>query len=599
MQEKIKKFLFENRHDVVNLLILFIIFIPLALIYWGHQGHLVIDCGREAYIPSEVLGGKVLYKDIFNIYGPFAYQLNALFYAVFGKKLETLYFVGLINSALIISVVYFIARFLTSKTVSFTIALFVMVTCVFNDYIFNFVFPYAYAMSYALCGFLLSVLFLMLSVKNKTVEYMPLSFLFLGFSLACKYEYLLYAVFLVVFACFIRPFPKKYIFQSTAALLAVPVLSFSILFLQGMTMDNLFEQLEITKKIMSSASLKYLYSNSAGFYPDYKILILNLVSFIKTFINLGLSFGLIYLFLYVIDVKMPVLKNRKLDRVLKYSTVFIFSLFIGVFIIKNVVNHNTFSWLPIANLLILFVLGLSFIKKGLKNLDFKDKSLVLISFTALLASIKSFFFLNMYVYGSFILPLVFISGVAFFVNFMPEKFKFADKKIWKNATVLVLVVFSAIYAVMGLQKLKYTKNTPVKTENGTVYSSENVAESHIELIDYIKKNTKKDDKILIIPEGPMLNFLTDRPSDNIYNSLVPLYVEVFGEDRIIEDFKNNPPEYVFINNRNTGDYGAEYFCRDYGYNVCYFIFDNYSLEKQIGDEFKTRIYKLRWQSNSL
>ena len=38
----------------------------------------IIDSGREFYIPVRMLGGEVLYKDIFNIYGALSYQINAL-----------------------------------------------------------------------------------------------------------------------------------------------------------------------------------------------------------------------------------------------------------------------------------------------------------------------------------------------------------------------------------------------------------------------------------------------------------------------------------------------------------------------------------------
>ena len=36
------------------------------------------DIGREVYIPSEIANGKILYKEIINIYAPLSYYINAL-----------------------------------------------------------------------------------------------------------------------------------------------------------------------------------------------------------------------------------------------------------------------------------------------------------------------------------------------------------------------------------------------------------------------------------------------------------------------------------------------------------------------------------------
>lgn len=61
-----------------------------------------IDTGRELYIPFRMLNGEVLYRDIVNIYGALAYQVNALLYLIFGASFNVLRVAGIINSTLII-----------------------------------------------------------------------------------------------------------------------------------------------------------------------------------------------------------------------------------------------------------------------------------------------------------------------------------------------------------------------------------------------------------------------------------------------------------------------------------------------------------------
>ena len=75
------KFLEKNKYLIS---IIFLTIIAIWITY-AHNIHPIIDCGREVYYPQEILNGKVLYKDLFNIYGPFAYLFNAFLYKIFTK----------------------------------------------------------------------------------------------------------------------------------------------------------------------------------------------------------------------------------------------------------------------------------------------------------------------------------------------------------------------------------------------------------------------------------------------------------------------------------------------------------------------------------
>ena len=82
-----KEILNENKY----LLLLWVFCIAGLIIFCGHYSNILIDFGREVYYPEQILEGKVLYKDLFNIYGPLSYQINAVLYKIFGAKLSTLY----------------------------------------------------------------------------------------------------------------------------------------------------------------------------------------------------------------------------------------------------------------------------------------------------------------------------------------------------------------------------------------------------------------------------------------------------------------------------------------------------------------------------
>ncbi len=170
--------------------------------------------------------------------------------------------------------------------------------------------------------------------------------------------------------------------------------------------------------------------------------------------------------------------------------------------------------------------------------------------------------------------------------------KFKDKKIDYNIIGLYILIIAIILGHQEISKLN-GKQHKLETKRGEIYTTKAFHDATDMLIKYIDKNTKKTDKIVILPEGMFINFLTDRPTDNFYNSLIPLYVETFGEEKIINHFKKNKPEYIVFNNWNNQDYGFNYICSDYAVSFCNFVATDYTQEKVINEGFRYLIFKLK------
>ena len=105
-----------------------------------------------------MLNGKVLYKDLFNIYGPFSYLFNALLYKIFGNNLNTLYMAGSVCALGIISTIFFIAKRFLSTSFGFYLSCFALAIGVVPVYVFNYVYPYSFGMTYGLLACLVSML---------------------------------------------------------------------------------------------------------------------------------------------------------------------------------------------------------------------------------------------------------------------------------------------------------------------------------------------------------------------------------------------------------------------------------------------------------
>lgn len=542
--------------DIKYLFGIWIFLLVSIMLTYGHHGHIVVDCGREVYYPAQILLGKVLYKDIFNIYGPFAYMFNALLFKIFGINLNVLYLAGCLSAFLISTFMYLIAKEYLSKFLSFTITLFTLVIGVFNLNLFNFIFPYSYGMLYGLVAFLISF-WCLLKYRNdiNKILYLYCGSFFAGLCITSKYEFLPYllVVFYAIFA--FKRLKFKEIYYVLFSLLFVPVFCFGILFLQGLRLHDLISTLSILKVMSKTQTLKYFYVSQGVFFNKHTIPVL-LDNFIKTILPLCLFiFG----------------TNRK-NRFL--------SIFISVFslvLIFLLISPSSFVFMPI--LVIFFVL---FSLKSLRE----NSKLLLLSISCIAFMLKVIFGLATLNYGAYFVGFVLLTLIVLIL----EKFK--DKNISQKALGIYVLAVTFVFLFQNIVRFS-SVNSSVKTDYGKIYVEKPFSISTNQLIKFINENTKNTDKIVIFPEGLMVNYLTQRPSDDFYNSLLPLYEETFGEEKFIEHFKRTKPEYIVFNNWNTKDYYYKYICDDYARPFCSFVTENYTQQKVFDSGFRYLVFKLR------
>ena len=93
----------------------------------------------------------------------------------------------------------------------------------------------------------------------------------------------------------------------------------------------------------------------------------------------------------------------------------------------------------------------------------------------------------------------------------------------------------------------------------------------------------------------MLNFLSDKKTktNGLYNSLIPLYTEGFGEDVIIKNYKENPVDYIIFSNILSDSYRKGEICKTYAYDVCHYVYQNYSkvFETENKGEYNYTVFK--------
>lgn len=537
------------------LIILWLLCITALIIFMGHYSNILFDVGRETYYPQRILEGKVLYKDLFNIYGPFSYLWNAFLYKIFGINLRALYISGAICSLAIVSGVYLIAKRFLNTSLSFAIGLFTIVTGVCANHLFNYTFPYSWAMLYGTVGFLYSVYFLIKYKDNENPHFLYMAGLLAGFAAANKYDFIIYSIFLFCVSIFTKN--KKYILNFITSFMVFPILSFGILFLQGLRIEDLIVAMQEIQKLMNTKTLEYFYSNQGVLFSPavFPVWIYNLLA---TGIPLALMM-LSYRFYEKI-------------KIVSIALITIFAL-VGY----KLLSPALFVFLTP----LLFLVSIFGYKKIKTNIP-----LLLVIISAIGASFKTFWGLTPMSYGCYYTPIVLIA-------FFGVMFTFINEKYQKIAAIFLTVVSVSFLNVYLFKRT--TTTGKISSPHGTIYTYKQNADNINNILSILNNDENVNSTALIYPEGMIINFLSKNniKSDDYYNSLLPLYLESMGEEKFQKVLEEKNPKFIILTSQNTSDYYFNHICTNYAFNFCDQVEQEYQQEATFNGDIAFKIYRKR------
>jgi hypothetical protein len=99
------------------------------------------------------------------------------------------------------------------------------------------------------------------------------------------------------------------------------------------------------------------------------------------------------------------------------------------------------------------------------------------------------------------------------------------------------------------------------------------------------KNVPPDATVAVLPEGVMLNFLTRHPNPSPCISWEPVIMNAIGSAKMTSAFEQNPPDYIFLVERDSSEFGVGYFgSPGFGQDVMLWVRKNYQPVQLFGDE---------------
>jgi hypothetical protein len=569
---------------------------------WAHWGDFQLDCGREVYVPAAILQGKLLYRDIWYMYGPLAPYIQAGLFRVFGIHMNVLYGFGLTLAIGLALTTFEIGRQLRLGVIASLVTPLFFLAEAFHPFIFNFIFPYSYA---ACLGSFLGAACLYFVLRHSStgsMQHLIYAALLASSVLLTKQEIGVACLVLLSFALlgfYILHRSKTELVKNALLYVAglVPAAVVYAWFVWKVSVRGLFVENWIqTPGTYFMRTLGHKGMADQGFRFD------------PSELTWFAEFAVLSLLLWWALARANALLMEKFKFRSRWSVVFLLT---GVFTPIVAILHE--SWAAKA---VIVPLTRIFANRA--------------AFIQVLADLRGFLAAIILPKGIFLIGIVFLgmavhklwkghllglqegalATYALFVGLREMAGVGQQTAVYFNVSlVLIFVILLKQVVEWGSRNLDARRRaflvtglvaaegvclfliffpnptpqpSPLTTSIGTVYTEPDIASLAPQIISFVKSHTKNGKDILIVPEAPIVYVMAGIQCPTRWYSLVPGYVAPTEEPKYIEEVSSADVKFVLLTNRQVPEYGIEPFGVGYNQEIYRWIVANYVKIGQLG-----------------
>ena len=591
MTKKAQVKFIPRMRDVIGMTVLSATGIYMACISWQRWADISIDFGVELYVPWQLAKGKILYLDIWQLYGPFSQYFNSMIFRVFGVSLMNL---ALFNILLIVVMGYVLYRIfleLADNVTAITIVAFFLSVFAFSQYVgcanYNYVCPYSHELTHGILFSFVSIYFFMKYVNKRSPALLFLIGILTGAVLLTKAE--------VFFALFCAIAAGLVCLMVIDRLRIAEIIKIAAIYVIGLLLPTIFFLIYFSRYMQPLSALSTMmlqYNILSERTMTSQKFIMWVLGFDNPVYNLKmlLMAAEVYIGVFILYGVSSFLPNRiKTNSLKKIAMALIILALImsAPFIIKNI------NWLEIGRPLPVFTLLFGiyvFIKMASSaRTPQKMKSLLplfvlsILSFTILFKMILNS---HLFHYGFVLAMPATLLLVMTLLYQIPDFFGrlFGNKYFIRLVGLILVAIIMAAH--IGLTKNIYDKKTFLFSSGADAMKTWDPrllpqGECGRRALEQIEKIIGKNETFVAFPEGVLYNYLSRRDNPTPYYDFKPVPVGIWGK-QYLRALTGNPPDYVLLIERNTSDCGPRYFGHDYAFDIYSWIKDNYKIIYQIG-----------------
>jgi hypothetical protein len=558
----------------------------MAWFTWGHWGDFQIDSGREIYVPAAILQGKLLYRDIWYMYGMLAPYVQALLFHVFGISLTVLYVFGLtltIGSALL---VFEIGRQFDLDLSLCVLPSLFFLSEAFYPFIFNYVFPYSYAATLASFLGLVCLYFVIRHALGMRVIHLGVAALFGALAVLTKQEFgvacLMLLAFEVAVSYLIRRSARQ-LGQNIAVCLAglSPALAVYGWFTWKLGAKLIYFDNWISTPgtyFMRTFAKHTMARNGFRFVPQELI-----SSAVLAFLSLALWYGIASANALLVGKPRP--QRRALIIIALFNLVVITLLVLQAFRYETILSVLTAQiTFPQG----IFFLGLYFVIQALwklwrspgSELALPEAALGIYA-TAISVRVLMDLAPSPFKYSVFFnvpLYLVFIILVTRVIRWAGRSLEPRSRNLFAGG----MLGAAALMYFFTLLPHPSRLPTPLTNEFGTFYTRSDVAIIFPQIISFMKTHTRNGKDILVLPEPPSLYVFAGMQAPTRWYSLLPGVLGPEQEQNFISEVTANDVRYVLLSNRAVPEYGVAPFGAGYDQVIYQWLNQNFRKIDKLG-----------------
>lgn len=555
--------------------ILGVTFLSLLAWTWGTWPDVLVDFGRELYVPWQITKGKRLYLDLAWFNGPLSPHWNALMFLLFGAGLRTLVWVNAVLFALILVLLHSLLRSFGSRAAATIACLLVLATCGFGQLVgignYNYICPYSHEATHGLLLGLAALVVLQRWPGHGRLRELLMAAGLVGLCFLTKPEMFIAALAAAAGVVGLRLWSERVRGPRIAAAAAV--------FALGLVLPVLMAAGLLALVMPVGAAWR----GTLGAWPALFATEVAASPFYRAGSGLDAPAAHAYQMLWwaagTAGLLLPGLLLGLSTRSSRSARVSAWTAF-AIAAAMVVVLYARIPWTGAAKPWPLLCLGVLVAA----ILRFRAAAGFAIFSLALLG--KMFLNARLYHYGFVLaMPALALLTVVLY-EWIP---RWIDSRggaaaVAKAGLLPVLLAFALAHLSVTSRHLA-AKQERVAAGPDT-FRADARARAVNAVLDWIAAHPvegRRRPTVLVVPEGVMINYLARSENPTPFVNFMPPEMILFGEPTMLEALERRPPDVVVVTHKRTHEYGLPWFGRSYARDLGAWLEGHYHFVEIFGD----------------
>lgn len=560
-----------------GLLLLYALLALLVTWTWAATADVLIDFGRELYVPWQLNEGKTLYRDIAYFNGPLSPNFNALIFRLFGDSVVTLIVANTILLASLVTILYSVLLRYFSVVAS-TMACGCMVVVFGVAHMtphgnYNYITPYSHELTH---GLLLA--FAVLALLRYDTQFKPWKWAMAGglWGLVFLGKAELFLAVTTMLACsLVLPLMGKQLSLRQVFARAVTAAGFAVFPVAGFWWLLCLQTNPNEALLNLLAPWRHMFTSEVTslYYYRHMLGTSHLTHNALTTLRACVAIGSVVFGLYALGRNLGGRGWKNPIAAAAFAFAFYLSgnsafvLHARAFFAIAIVTFLTFAWIALR-----------------RSDDFqKHHHLACWAAFALCIMFKIALRPNLIFYGFALTMPVVVLTIATAVDWLPKVLSADGVGRRLRLALIMLLVADATAVLSRTAFYTHRKNFVLGSGRDSLRCTEKQGAPLKAAMGYLDRRMSPDDTLLVLPEGISLNYLLRRETNSPYVNFMQPELVMYGEENILADLRSNPSDFVLLVTRNVAGYGLDHFGQaGYGDKIMKWIRTNYVVEKQFG-----------------